>query len=171
MPFRVKDNDWAITVNKALEGVENRQIEVSKETDTTGLGTLYRLFIQYLTHKQIQNGQPYMVQLGQVYHVEGVYYFKTEGITDFLRFEKFSLGRIDLSDQLTQYGCSEGELTYKNQKGIEKTIKCWKKLEDEELLAMDAFYEDVYEADTDIIQKIKLRKEQEGDTHGEDTKF
>jgi hypothetical protein len=53
-----------------------------------------------------------------------------------------------------------------------KTIKCWKRIEDDELLELDAFFEDVYEGDQDIIKKNKLQKEEpkEGDD-GRDTNF
>jgi hypothetical protein len=170
-PFRVKDNDWIATVNKAMEGIEERQFEVPKQTDTTEMGALHGLFVRYLTHKQIQNGQPYMVQIGQVYHAEGVYYFTTKGIMDFLRFEKFSLGRTNLREQLIAYGCSDGEIKYKTTKGEEKVIKCWKKPDDEELLEMDAFYEDIYDGDADILQKNKLNKEDKEGSGDEGVKF
>jgi hypothetical protein len=170
-PFRVKDNDWIATVNKAMEGIEERLIEVPKQTDTTEMGALHGLFVRYLAHKQIQNGQPYMVHLGQVYHAEGVYYFVTKGITDFLRHERFSLGKINLREQLIAYGCSDGEIKYKTPKGEEKIIKCWKKPDDAELLEMDAFYEDIYDGDADILQKNKLNKEDKEGSSDEGVKF
>jgi hypothetical protein len=135
------------------------------------MGVLHSLFVQYLTHKQIQNGQPYMVQLGQVYHAEGAYFFVTKGIMDFLRFEKFSLGGTNLREQLIAYGCSDGEIKYKTAKGEEKVIKCWKKPDDAELLEMDAFYEDVYDGDADIARKIKLDKEDKEGSSDEGVKF
>jgi hypothetical protein len=170
-PFRVKDNDWTATVNKAMEGIEERLIEIPKETDTTEMGMLRGLFMRYLTHKQIQNGQPYMVQLGQVYRADGAYYFVTKGVMDFLRFEKFSLNKINLHEQLKTYGCYNGELKYTTAKGEEKIIKCWKKDEDAELLEMDAFYEDVYDGDADIVRNIKLAKKQDEGGSGAGVKF
>jgi hypothetical protein len=170
-PFRVKDNDWIATVNKSMEGIEERQIPVPEGTDTTEMGELHDLFVRYLTHKQIQNGQPYMVQLGQVYHAEGIYYFVTKGIMDFLRFAKFSLGKINLREQLIDYGCSDGEITYKTVKGEGKSIKCWVKSDDAELLEMDSFYEDIYDGDADILQKNKLHKEQAEGGSDEGIKF
>jgi hypothetical protein len=159
-PFRVKDNDWVATVNKAMEGIEEREVPVPKGTDTSEKGELHDLFIQFLTHKQIQNGQPAKVKIGQVYHAEGIYYFTTKGITDFLRFSRFSLGKMNLREQLIAYGCSDGELPYRTIKGEEKKIECWIKPDDEELLETGAFYEDIYDGDADIIQKNKLEKEQ-----------
>jgi hypothetical protein len=170
-PFRVKDNDWIATVNKAMEGIENRLIPVDKETDTTEMGELRGLFLRFLTHKQTQKGQPYTVKLGQVYCEGGVYYFTTEGILDFLRFEKFRLGKINLREQLIAYGCSAGEVRYKTQKGEEKSVACWKKPGDAELAEMDAFYEDVYDGDADIIQKMGTRKEEEGGDGDEYVRF
>jgi hypothetical protein len=169
-PFRVKDNDWTATVNKAMEGIEERQIPVSKETDTTETSQLRNLFMRYLTHKQIQNGQPYMVGLNLVYHADGIYYFVTDGFKKFLDLERFSLRGYNLREHLVSYGCSEGELRYTNAKGVTRTIKCWKKADDAELLEMDAFYEDVYDGDADILQKNKLNKE-EKEGGGDDTKF
>jgi hypothetical protein len=170
-PFRVKDNDWIATVNKAMEGIDERLVSVKKETDTTSMGELRGLFLQFLTHKQIQNGQPQMVKLGLVYHADGAYFFDTKGIMDFLRFSKFSLGKINLREQLIAYGCSDGELKYETAKGDERVIECWKKPDDAELLEMDAFYEDVYEGYADIASKIKLSKEKKGGDGNEDTKF
>jgi hypothetical protein len=169
-PLRVKDNDWTATVNKAMEGIENRQIEIPKETDTTEAGELHELFLQFLTHKQVQNGQPYMVRLGNVYHTEGAYYFTTKGITAFLRFERFNLAKINLRERLIEYGCTDGEFVYRNVKGEEKTINCWKKPDDDELSEMDSFYEDVYEGDADILRKNKLDKEQK-EGNDDDVKF
>jgi hypothetical protein len=170
-PFRVKDNDWIATVNKAMEGIEERLIEVPKQTDTTEMGALHNSFLRYLTHKQIQNGRPYMVQLGQVYHKEGVYYFSTQGVMDFLRFAKFSPGKINLREQLIAYGCSDGELKYKTAKGEEKVIKCWKKPDDAELLEMDAFYEDVYDGYAGIVQESELSKKDKEGSGDEGVKF
>jgi hypothetical protein len=169
-PFRVKDNDWIATVNKAMEGIDNRRLPVPKGTDTSEKEELRGLFVQFLTHKQTQNGQPYMVQLSQVYHAEGVYYFTTKGFMDFLRFEKVSPGKTNLREQLIAYGCSDGEVRYKTAKGEEKTIPCWKKPDDDELLEMGAFYEDVYAGDAAILRKGEQDKERvEGG--GDNVKF
>jgi hypothetical protein len=79
---------------------------------------------------------------------------------DYLRFERFSLQKTNLRAELIDYGCTDGEIIYKTSRGEEKVIKCWKKPDDEELLSMDAFYEDIYDSDADILQKNKARKEQ-----------
>jgi hypothetical protein len=171
-PFRVKDNDWAVVLNRALEGVEQRLIPVARETDTSEMNELRGLFLRFLTHRQAYKGQPAKIRLGQVYYEDGTYYFSTEGIMSFLRREKFTLGKVNLREQLYAYGCLEGELKY-TASGEERVIKCWKKPEDEELQAMGAYYDDVYEADMVMIEGNPLDKEgkkKEGD-NGEDTKF
>jgi hypothetical protein len=56
-------------------------------------------------------------------------------------------------------------------KGEEKTIPCWEKPDDAELLEMDAFYEDIYDGDADILQKNKLNKEQAEGGSDEGVKF
>jgi hypothetical protein len=171
-PFTVKMNDWIAIVNEAMEGIEERRIEVPQETDTTMMSALRVSFVRYLTHKQIQNGQPYMVRLGQVYHADGAYYFITKGLVDFLQTERFTLGRVNLREQLISYGCSEGEVKYKTSKGEERVVKCWKKADDPELLEMDVFYEDIYDGDADILQKNKSDKPEKREvTDGDDTRF
>jgi hypothetical protein len=165
-PHRVKDNDWIDTVNKAMEGIEKREVPVPKGTDTTEMGELRGLFIQYLTSRRAKNGQPAMVTIDQVYYAEGVYYFTTKSILAFLRYEKFSLGKINLREQLIAYGCSEAELRYKSVGGIERVVPCWKKPEDGELQETVALYGDVHEADMEILGSIKPKQGQE--TGGDD---
>jgi hypothetical protein len=174
VPATVKRDVWDALVTSRLEGVRSGDpafnVVVSRTVDTTGTGMLYSAFARYLTHRQMQDGQPYMIQLDRVYRAEGAYYFTTEGITNYLRQEKFSLRGINLREELVAYGCAEGEVKYKTAKGEEKTIKCWKKPEDAELLEMDAFYEDVYEGDAEILRRGRANKEQEG-KDVENTKF
>jgi hypothetical protein len=160
-PFRVKDNDWIDTVNRAMEGIKERQVPVPEGTDTTAIGELRSLFTQYLIRRRAQNGQPCMVTVGQVYYMEGIYYFTTQSVMAFLRYEKFSLGKTNLRAQLIEYGCSEAELRYKNARGEEKTIPCWKKPEDKGLLEEAALYGDVHDADMEILQAVKPKKEQD----------
>jgi hypothetical protein len=170
-PFRVKDNDWVATVNKAMEGIDERQIPVPKGTDTTEMGELHDLFMQYLLRRRAKNGQPCMVAAGQVYYAEGIHYFTTRSILAFFRYEKFSLAKINLREQLIAYGCLEAELHYKNAQGIEKAIPCWKKMEDEELLEMADLYNDTHGADMEILQAVKPNKEQAEGGGDEGVKF
>jgi hypothetical protein len=160
LPYRVKDSAWADIVNRSLEGNENREIAVPKGTDASEAAVLHNLFIRFLTGKQVQNGKPYMVGVGLVYHGEGYYYFQLEGFTDFLRARNFKYNRINLRERLLAYGCSNGEIRYKTTDGREKALACWKMPEDGELLEMDTFYEAVYDGDAAILQDGKLTMEE-----------
>jgi hypothetical protein len=156
-PMIVRANDWIAIVNQSLVGIESRTIEIPKSTDTTEMSALHRYLIRYLTHRQIQRGNPILVQVGQVYHAQGFYYFTTDGFKDYLRIQKFTLGRINLREELTRFGCSDGSVTYKAASG-EKSFSCWKKAEDEELLGMGSFYEDMAESDKASVAANPLVK-------------
>jgi hypothetical protein len=170
-PFKVKDNDWIAVVNKAMAGIEEREIPVPEGTDTTGLGELRSLFTRYLLSRRAQNGLPCMVAVGQVYYAEGASYFTTQSVTDFLRYEKFPLGKINLRGQLLDYGCSEADLRYKPAKGEERIIPCWKKPDDAELLKTEALYGDAHDADMEILQSLEPKKEREEGGSDESVKF
>jgi hypothetical protein len=98
-----------------------------------------------------------MVQLGQVFRSDSMYYFTTDGFKDYLRVAKFAIGRTNLREQLISYGCDEGSVTYHVKDGA-KVISCWKKADDEELTSLGVFYEDVLEADKVVVEKNKLNK-------------
>ena len=170
-PFTVKMNDWITIVNKSMEGIEERQVEVPKETDTSEASALRRNFLRYLSHRQVQNSRAYMVRLNAVHHADGAYYFTTDGFKRYLQTERYVLGRVNLRECLIAYGCTEGEVSYEIAEGIEQKIPCWKKLDDEELLSMDTFYEGVYDGDADILRNSNLNKEEQKETDGDDTKF
>ena len=159
-----KDNQFNIDnnfqkINDCMEGIENRQIAVDAQSDTTGLSELDNLLSNYLTHRQIQNGAAYMVQVGQVFNSDGYLYFSTDGIKEFLRVERFNLGRTNLREELLRYGCEEGELHYTSRNGIGRVIKCWKKQIDDALEEKMVFYEDIYAQDIDRAATIELAKE------------
>jgi hypothetical protein len=59
------------------------------------------------------------------------------------------------------YGCTESNITYKTNGGKEMSIKCWKKVEDDDLSEMSDFYDSVYEGDADIIQNNIGDKQEE----------
>jgi hypothetical protein len=175
-PITVKMVVWETKVNEYLDQIE--EVEVPKETDTSNLSVLRRCLFRYLTHKQIKNGQPHMVKAGMVYHKKnagdtgGAYYFEAEGFIKYLVMENFKLQGINLRAQLLAYGCTEGELEYTTLSGNVRTIKCWMRKEDKELLELDMFFEDVYEGDQDIIQKNKLHKaEAREENDGGESKF
>jgi hypothetical protein len=156
-PLIVKVNDWIDIVNQSLLGIENRQIEVPKSTDTSETSALWHYFSRYLTHRQIQSGRAQMVMLGQVYFDDENYYFTTDGFKDYLRIQKFSPGRMNLREELIRLGCSDGLVKYKVTSG-EKTIACWKKPADGELTDMGVFYSDVMEGDRVVVAENTLGK-------------
>jgi hypothetical protein len=156
-PLMVKINDWIDIVNQSLLGIESRQIEVPKSTDTTETSQLARYFTRYLTHRQIQSGRAQMVMLGQVYHEDGHYYFTVDGFKDYLRIQKFSVGRLNLREELIKLGCTAGSVKYKVSSG-EKIIECWKKPDDDELEKMGTFYTDVLDSDKVVVADNTLDK-------------
>lgn len=159
-PLIVKPNDWVAIVNGSLAGIEDRTIVIPRNTDTTEMSALRDYFVRFLSHKQIQNGQPYLVKLGQVYRSDGIYYFTTEGFKRYLGVQKFNLGRVNLREELLRFGCEAGDLEYKLPGGS-KTLACWKKSSDDEIAEMDTFYDDVMEADKLVLSDNKLNKVEE----------
>lgn len=162
MPQQVKNSVWIDIVNSCMEGLDERQIEVSAESDTTELNELHMLLIKYLTHRQVQNGAPYMINAGQVYHNDGKYYFSTEGVKDYLRVERYSLGRTNLREELITFGCTEGKVEYKTKGGRDMVVRCWIKAEDKELEERFAYYDDMYEQDALRAAAIKLAEKEGG---------
>lgn len=162
MPQQVKNNIWIDIVNSCMEGIKDREIAISAESDTTELNELHTLLVKYLTHRQVQNGAPYMVNAGQVYHADGKYYFSTEGVKDYLRIERYNLGRTNLREELMRFGCSEGKLEYKTKGGRDMTVRCWMKDEDAELEDRFAYYDDMYEQDAMRAAAIKLAEKEAG---------
>jgi hypothetical protein len=163
----VKQLAWEKTLNDCLADIE--EIEVEEGTDTTELSALRSCFMRFLTHKQTQNDQPYLIQTGQVFYRDGVYYFTGEGVKQYLASEKFNMRGYNLREQLLSYGCSQAELAYVNPHGAERKISCWQKPEDETLRDMGAFYDDIYDGDADILQK-DAPDEEDGEDE-DDTKF
>lgn len=175
MPQQVKNSVWIDIVNSCMEGLDERQIEVSAESDTTELNELHMLLIKYLTHRQVQNGAPYMINAGQVYHNDGKYYFSTEGVKDYLRVERYSLGRTNLREELITFGCTEGKVEYKTKGGRDMVVRCWIKAEDKELEERFAYYDDMYEQDALRAAAIKLAEKEGGSSSepagDEDSRF
>jgi len=174
-PLRVKENDWIELVNGSMTGIADRQIKIEQSTDTTDISALKSGFINYITHKQVQSNQPYMINMGQVYRkeVDGKteYYFTTDSLKQYLRIKNVSIGRVNLREELIRYGCTEGDVSYKLGKGNERTIQCWKKASDEMIEKVGTYYEDVLEADKAVVAENKLNKadtDVEGEEHDED---
>lgn len=156
MPQQVKNNIWIDIVNACMEGMSEREIEVSAESDTTELNELHMLLVKYLTHRQVMNGAAYMINAGQVYKEGDCYYFNTEGIKDYLRIERYNLGRTNLREELIRFGCTEGSVKYSTKSGKEVTVHCWVKKDDEELNSKLEYYDDMYEQDALRAAAIKL---------------
>jgi hypothetical protein len=163
MPQQVKNNVWIDILNHCMEGMSEREIEVSAESDTTELNELHTLIIKYLTHCQVMNGASYMINAGQVYKEDGKYYFSTEGIKDYLRIERYTLGRTNLREELIHLGCEEGSVTYKTKQGKEIKVRCWVKNEDTEIEQRFAYYDDMYEQDALRAAAIKLADKEKDD--------
>ena len=164
MPQQVKNNIWIDIVNSCMEGMSEREIEVSAESDTTELNELHMLLVKYLTHRQVMNGAAYMINAGQVYKEGEKYYFSTEGVKDYLRIERYNLGRTNLREELIRFGCIEGSVSYKTKAGKEITVRCWVKDEDKELESRFEYYDDMYEQDALRAAAIKLAdKEDDSD--------
>jgi hypothetical protein len=159
-PYQVKDNEWIEQVNRAMRGIEDRQIIVPKETDTSELSDLRNCFIRFLTHRQVKDGQPYLLQTDRVYHGGGAYYFTHTGFKEYLRLAKVSLGRLNLREWLISQGCEEGEISWELRKGRTYIKKCWKRPDTEELLAMEVVYEDIYEGDEDVLRRDTEQREE-----------
>lgn len=163
MPQQVKNNIWIDIVNSCMEGMSEREIEVSAESDTTELNELHMLLVKYLTHRQVMNGAAYMINAGQVYKEGEKYYFSTEGVKDYLRIERYNLGRTNLREELIRFGCIEGSVSYKTKAGKEITVRCWVKDEDKELESRFEYYDDMYEQDALRAAAIRLA-DKEGDS-------
>ena len=156
-PLIVKPNDWIGIVNQSLVGIENRMIEVDKGTDTSEMSALKDLFIRYLTHKQVQSGMANLVLLGQVYFADDFYYFTSDGFKNYLRVQKFTLGHINLREELIRFGSQAGEVSYNTRSGS-KIIKCWKKATDSELEYRKTYYDDVFDIDKIAVENNRLNK-------------
>jgi hypothetical protein len=161
MPQQVNNHSWINTLNHCMEGMSEREIEVSAESDTTELNELHTLLVKYLTHRQVTNGAAYMINAGQVYKEGDKYYFNTEGVKDYLRIERYTLGRTNLREELMHFGCTEGSISYETKSGKKITIRCWVKDVDEELEKRFEYYDDMYEQDALRAASIKLASKEE----------
>ena len=167
-PVTVKPEVWEKTLNSCLAGLE--EVEVAEGTDTTEASALRSCFMRFLTRKQARSGQAYLVQTGQAYLQDGVFYFTTEGVKQYLAMEKCTLKGVNLRALLLWYGCSEAELAYTTLKGEERFMQCWQKPEDRALANMTVFYEDIYEGDVGFLRQQTAAGD-DGEGGGDDVKF
>jgi hypothetical protein len=169
-PASMKQAAWLSRLNSEVLGkIEDQQ--VSETSDMTEESLLHQHFLRYLTHGQTQNSAPYMVALGHVYYRDGVYSFDGGGFKSYLATLNFKLTDMNLRAELESYGCAEGKLSYTTAKGAEKTIACWQKAEDETLREMCVFYDEIYGENAEAVKRIKLEKDDEEVSDGDDTRF
>lgn len=134
-PMQVSNNDWYAILNSVLPNIQN--VEVKKETDTSGLSVLHNAFITYLSNKQARRESPYQIKVGlcvrQVVNGQAKYYFTHRGFSDYLRNQKIAFDYNMLRETLKNFGAVEDVLVYYNAMNDEKHYPCWSKVEDSEI--------------------------------------
>lgn len=132
-PMQVSNNDWYNILNTVLPKVID--IEVAKETDTSGTSALRDAFIDYLSNKQSRRDSPFQIRMGlsvrQVENGHAKYYFTHRGFTDYLRTKKIDFDMNLMREQLRSFGAIEDTLVYNNSVGEEVHFPCWSKDEDD----------------------------------------
>lgn len=135
-PMQVSNNDWYAILNSVLPNVKD--IEVKKESDTSGLSMLQSAFIDYLSNKQARRDSPYQIKMGLCVRQtkQGVtkYYFTHRGFSEYLRNQKIAFDYGTFRETLKKFGAVEDELVYTNALDEEKHYPCWSKTEDEVIL-------------------------------------
>ena len=144
-PMQVSNNDWYAVLNSILPNIQD--IEVKKETDTSGVSLLHNAFVNYLSNKQARRDSPFQIRIGlcvrQDKNGEVKYYFTHQGFTDYLKLQKISFDYSMLRETLKQFGAKEDILTYMNATGEVKNFPCWSRVDDAEL-------EEAYEGAVEI---------------------
>ena len=134
-PMQVSNNDWYAILNSVLPNIQN--VEVKKETDTSGLSVLHNAFITYLSNKQARRESPYQIKVGlcvrQVVNGQAKYYFTHRGFSDYLHNQKIAFDYNMLRETLKNFGAVEDVLVYYNAMNDEKHYLCWSKVEDSEI--------------------------------------
>lgn len=156
-PLQVSNNDWYSVLNSVLPNIID--VEVKKESDTSGTNMLRGAFIQYLSNKQARRDSPFQIRVGLCVRQEknGVakYYFTHRGFADFLRNQKISFDYNMLRETLKLFGAVEDNLVYFNSMNEQKVFPCWSKVDDEEL-------EEAYEGAMEIEDGDKANLNAEG---------
>ena len=149
-PMQVSNNDWYAVLNTILPNIQD--VEVKRETDTSGTSILHNAFVNYLASKQARRDSPFQIRVGlcvrQVNNGEAKYYFTHQGFTDYLRTQKISFDYSMLRETLKTFGAKEDILTYTNALGEVKNFPCWSRKDDAEL-------EEAYEGAVEIEQGDK----------------
>lgn len=131
-PRNVSPNDWNSTLNIVLPNIQ--EVQVKKESDTSGISLIRNAFVSYLSNKQARRDSPYQIKVGlcvrQTVEGKAKYYFTHRGFTDYLRNQKISFDYNMLRETLKQFGAVEDILQYTNSFGEEMHFPCWSKAED-----------------------------------------
>lgn len=144
-PMQVSNNDWYAVLNSILPNIQD--VEVKKETDTSGTSLLRNAFVNYLSNKQARRDSPFQIRIGlcvrQTVNGEVKYYFTHQGFTDYLRTQKINFDYSMLREMLKTFGAKEDVLNYTNATGELKSFPCWSRTDDKEL-------EEAYEGAVEI---------------------
>lgn len=134
-PRNVSPNDWNSTLNTVLPNIQ--EVQVKKESDTSGISLIRNAFVSYLSNKQARRDSPYQIKVGlcvrQTVEGKAKYYFTHRGFTDYLRNQKISFDYNMLRETLKQFGAVEDTLQYTNSFGEEMHFPCWSKAEDADI--------------------------------------
>ena len=134
-PMQVSNNDWYAILNSVLPNIQD--VEVKKETDTSGLSALRSAFVTYLSNKQARRDSPYQIKAGlcvrKVVNGEAKYYFTHRGFSEYLRNQKINFDFNMLRETLKSFGAVEDVLIYTNAMEEEKHYPCWSKIEDADI--------------------------------------
>jgi hypothetical protein len=134
-PMIVSTNDWNATLNSVLPNVQN--VEVTKETDTSGISMLQNAFVAYLSNKQARRDTPFQINVGlcvrQEINGETKYFFTHIGFSNYLRNQKITFDYTMLRETLIKFGAKEDTLQYTNAHGEVISFPCWSKVEDKSI--------------------------------------
>ena len=134
-PMQVSNNDWYAILNSILPNIQ--EVQVKKESDTSGISLIRNAFVSYLSNKQARRDSPYQIKVGlcvrQTVEGKAKYYFTHRGFTDYLRNQKISFDYNMLRETLKQFGAVEDTLQYTNSFGEEMHFPCWSKAEDADI--------------------------------------
>ena len=134
-PMQVSNNDWYAILNSVLPNIVD--VEVKKESDTSGMNMIRNAFLDYLSNKQARRDSPYQIRVGlcvrQVQNGVAKYYFTHNGFLEYLRTKKINFDYNMLRETLKMFGAKEDTLIYTNAQDEVKNFPCWSKTDDDEL--------------------------------------
>lgn len=149
-PMQVSNNDWYAILNSVLPNIVN--VEVKKESDTSGMNMIRNAFLDYLSNKQARRDSPYQIRVGlcvrQVQNGVVKYYFTHNGFLEYLRTKKINFDYNMLRETLKMFGAKEDTLIYTNAQDEIKNFPCWSKTDDDEL-------EETYQGNKEIEEGDK----------------